>query len=116
MIVLSWNCRGLGNFPAILALRELVRVHKPNVIFLFETLSHSSKIEELHVLLNYDCAFSVDCLGHSGGICVLWKPSSHCSMCSYSRNHIDMVISEDDQDWRLTGYYGHPERDKRRLS
>lgn len=37
MIVLSWNCRGLGYPQSVPALRELVKAHKPDVVFLFET-------------------------------------------------------------------------------
>lgn len=43
MIVLSWNCRGLGNLSAIPSLKDLTRSHKPDVIFLCETLVHGKK-------------------------------------------------------------------------
>ena len=45
MKILNWNYQGLGNSQAVLALCELVRTHKPDVIFLLETLAHVSKLE-----------------------------------------------------------------------
>ncbi|KAL8520554.1 hypothetical protein ACS0TY_011181 [Phlomoides rotata] len=97
------NCRGLGNSTIILALYELIRVWKPTVIFLFETLSRNNKIEELQVYLNYDNAFVVDCVGHSGGFYVLWKSVINCTLMNYSRNHIDLLITGEKGEWRLTG-------------
>lgn len=48
MIGLSWNCRGLGHPCAVPILCELVRTHRPDV-FLFDTLTHSNKIEEVRI-------------------------------------------------------------------
>lgn len=44
MIVLSWNCRGLGHPQAVPVIRELVRAHRPGVMFLYETLAHANKV------------------------------------------------------------------------
>lgn len=87
----------------------------PDVIFLCETIAHTAKIEEIRVHLHYDCDFFVDCIGCSGGLCVLWK-SSFCDIVSYSQNHIDLLINDTNGFWRFTGYYGFPERNHRRLS
>lgn len=113
MIALGWNCRGLGNPATIPFLCELVRARKPNFIFLCETLSSSFAIESIRVRLGYDCAFTVDCHGHSGGLCFLWKDSATCNILNYSQNHIDVLVSDSDGDWRFTGFYGHPERGRR---
>lgn len=116
MIALSWNCRGLGHPVAVPFLCELVKVQKPDVIFLCETLSFSNKIEDVCVCLHYDCAFTINCIGRSGGLCVLWKSSANCSTVSFSQNHIDVAISDVDGNWRFTGFYGFPKRARRRLS
>ncbi|XP_057796787.1 uncharacterized protein LOC131012797 [Salvia miltiorrhiza] len=54
--------------------------------------------------------------GRSGGLCMLWKTSASCKLIGYPRNHIDMHIIDEKDDWRLTGYYGFPERRRRRDS
>lgn len=48
-------------------------------------------------------------------MCVL-ENNSTCSLLSYSRHHIDLTISSSEGDWRLAGYYGYPQRNKRHLS
>lgn len=47
MKIISWNCRGLGNARAVRALGDLVKSHKPNILFLLETLSDGEKNKEV---------------------------------------------------------------------
>lgn len=49
----------------------MVRENKPDVIFLFETLVHMNKIEELKNKMAFDHCFAVDREGRSGGVAVL---------------------------------------------
>lgn len=71
MKTLSWNTRGLGQLLAFPIISELVKTHMVDVIFLFETLVDSNKIEELRVYLCFVGAFSVNSVGHSRGLAVL---------------------------------------------
>lgn len=73
MILLSWNYRELGNPATVLALCELVKARRPDVIFLFETLCGASRIEEICVRLQFFSYFNIDCVGRSGGISVFGK-------------------------------------------
>lgn len=116
MIALSWNCRGLGQPATVPTLCELVRARSPDVIFLFETLSFGIRLELLRVKLNFQSCFSVDCVGRSDSIAVLWNNNITCSVSSYSRNHIDLCMNDLHGNWRLTGYYGFPERHLRQSS
>ncbi|XP_073024385.1 uncharacterized protein [Primulina eburnea] len=114
MIVLSWNCRGLGHPRAVPILCELIKAHKADVVFLSETLVHAVKIEEIRVKMRFAGAFSVDRFGRSGGLAVLWKQTVACTITGYSRNHIDIEVDSNNiPRWRLTGFYGFPERGKR---
>ncbi|GAU28887.1 hypothetical protein TSUD_293390 [Trifolium subterraneum] len=79
MIILSWNCRGLGGPSAIPNLKKLARGHKPDVLFLSETLSHNRHIESIRVLLGFDSCLAIDVEGRSGGFAVFWKDSSNMS-------------------------------------
>ncbi|GAU39328.1 hypothetical protein TSUD_60790 [Trifolium subterraneum] len=67
MIILSWNCRGLGGPSAIPNLKKLARGHKPDILFLSETLSHNRHIESIRVLLGFDSCLAIDLEGRSGG-------------------------------------------------
>lgn len=93
MSYLSWNCRGLGNPRAVRALNDLLRDRKPTFVFLIETIYFANKIEELRVLFGFDQCFSVDRVGQSGGLAVMWKHPVQCQIIVYSQNHIDVVIS-----------------------
>ncbi|PNX99600.1 ribonuclease H [Trifolium pratense] len=117
MIILSWNCRGLAKPNAVPNHRNLARGHRPDVIFLFETLSNARQLESLRVKLGYESCLSIDVQGHSGGIAVLWKASSCCRVLNYSRNYINLIVEDRDKgNWRLTGFYGYPEHSRRRNS
>ena len=74
MTILSWNCRGLGNILAVQVLRELVRTHKVDFIFLFKILCHFNRVEEVRRKLGFDGSFSVEKEGRSGGVCVFEAP------------------------------------------
>jgi len=54
MNVLSWNCRGLGNPRTVRTLHRLVRVKKPNSVFLMETNQLGRKVESVRIKLGFD--------------------------------------------------------------
>ena len=113
MNLLSWNCRGLGNPRAIRVLSDLVKCRKPDFLFLTETFSNANKIEALRLKFSFSQCFSVDCVGHSGGLAVFWKHQVRCEIAGYSRNHIDVVFTENNApSWRLSCFYGFPERQR----
>ncbi|GAU33843.1 hypothetical protein TSUD_393510 [Trifolium subterraneum] len=76
MIILSWNCRGLSGPSAIPNLKKLARGHRPDILFLSETLSHNRYIESLRVKLGFDSCLAIDVEGRSGGLAVFWKDSN----------------------------------------
>lgn len=117
MSVISWNCRGLGNPSAVPDLKYLVRHFSPDVLFLSETLVHRNKIEAFRYLLGFDSCFSVDCISRSGGLALFWRTSSNCQLINYSNNHITVEITDSVLGlWRLTGYYGYPNGERRRAA
>jgi hypothetical protein len=54
MNVLSWNCRGLGNPQTVRTLHRLVRVKKPNSVFLMETNQLGRKVESVRIKPGFD--------------------------------------------------------------
>lgn len=115
MKIISWNCRGLGSPRTIPSLKYLVRVYKPNILFICETISITNKTEELKYILGYNCCFSVERQGRSGGLALYWKSTVNCSISNYSNNHIDVeIVDVSKGKWRMTGYYGFPSHGCRR--
>ena len=68
-------------------------------------------IEKLKSKLGFEGAFYVDRVGRGGGLTFLWRKTGMFSLLSYSQSHIDMEVSEEDGlRWRVTGFYGFPDR------
>lgn len=117
MNAISWNCRGLGNARAVRALKDLVKSYKPTILFLSETLSETGRIESLCSQLGYDKCWSVSSRGRSGGLAIFWSKTVHCKVVASDNNYIDVhILKNSNPVWRLTGFYGFPERERRRES
>lgn len=116
MIVLSWDCKGVGQPATVHALCELIKDQRPDIVFLCKTLAMSARLESVRLKIKFPNCFSVNCNGRSGGLGLFWNDKVSCTLRSYSLNHIDMDVEQDNLKWRLTGYYGYPERSRRHLS
>lgn len=69
MIILSYNCRGLASLPKKLALKELVRSNKPDIILLQETIGKGGEISScLYKLLSGWSFHAIDANGHLRGV------------------------------------------------
>ncbi|KAI8019916.1 hypothetical protein LOK49_LG04G01322 [Camellia lanceoleosa] len=75
MDLLIWNCRGAGNDRFRRNLRELVQMHKPDMIILMETKVDLNSMGMFFNNLGYTASTHVDPIGRSGGIWLLWIPS-----------------------------------------
>jgi hypothetical protein len=111
MKAIAYNCRGLGNQPAVLGLLELWKAKVPDVLFLSETKLDKEGMKRIQVLLNMPNMEVKSCDGRSGGLALLWKKDINLVVNpGMSRYHIDAVITgEDGFTWRLTGIYGEPQ-------
>ncbi|XP_019155241.1 PREDICTED: uncharacterized protein LOC109152119 [Ipomoea nil] len=115
MSTLSWNCRGLGNPQTVREVVNLVSKKKPEFVFLLDTKVDRSHVERLRVKLGWEGCFCVDSLGLKGDLCLLWAKNNIARLISFSRNHIDLVVTLPNRHhWRLTCYYGYPENTRRR--
>lgn len=101
----------MSNLSAIHNLRNLAQKHRPDIIFLSETLANTRKMEAICVGLKCDSCLAIDVEGRSGGLTVLWRSKIKCNVLNYSRNFINLEIEDDVRGkWLLTCYYGFPER------
>jgi hypothetical protein len=118
MILLSWNCRGLGNPRTVRDLCRMAKEKKPDVVFLIETKCRNAKMEKIRVKLGFECAFVVEAVGKSGGLALLWKEKNFLEIQNYSRWHInaEMVNEEGRGRWKFSGFYGQPAWNKRHES
>ncbi|CAN0907376.1 hypothetical protein LINGRAHAP2_LOCUS24774 [Linum grandiflorum] len=95
MIIMAWNCQGLGQPRAVQALKELVETNMPDVLFLSETFIGSSRIKGLKSYLHFDGCFTVDNVGHIGGLALFWKEEYKVSINHYHRHFIDVDVVDE---------------------
>lgn len=112
MSLLSWNCWGLGNLSAILALKDLIRYYHPDIIFLCETLVLSHCTKDIRSQIGFDYCFSVDANGKSSDLTFFWRYPFKCHLLNYSY-FISLEINlPGSYVWQLIGYYGFPEHER----
>ncbi|XP_059436777.1 uncharacterized protein LOC132169841 [Corylus avellana] len=111
MSIMSWNCRGLGNPRTVRDLCRLVKVKKPEMVFLMETIMGKNKMERIRSRLGFPNMLVVDCVGKSGGLALLWTETIEVEVQNYSSRHINAKVSTKPSMgwWKFTGFYGHPE-------
>lgn len=117
MSTLCWNCRGLGNPRTVREVLDIDAKMKPLFIFLMETKVRRDHAERLKCKLHYDGLFYVDGGGIGGGLALFWRERNSARLLSFSKQHIDIEVHLPGVDpWRLTCFYGYPERSRRQMS
>lgn len=114
MTTLSWNCQGLRLPWKVRFLTDLINQENP-FFFLSETICKKDKMDRIRTKLGFEGMITVDPLGRSGGITLLWREKEQVTLISMSNNHIDVETTVAGMGHgRLTGIYGEPDRARRR--
>ena len=118
MSILAWNCRGLGTSPAVRTLTDEVKKKNPMLVFLVETKASTKRMKGFQNKLGFTQGIVVPSDGRSGGLALLWREGTDIRFKNYSHSHIDVVVHGvgNGGPWRATGFYGHPDTDKRYTS
>lgn len=76
MIVISRNYCGLGNPQTVRDLRRMVKVKKPNMIFIMETKLEKNKMETVRIKRGFSNLFVIESMGRSGGLALFWDDAA----------------------------------------
>ncbi|KAL0298088.1 UNVERIFIED_CONTAM: hypothetical protein Scaly_3073100 [Sesamum calycinum] len=108
MKFLMWNCQRLGSPWTVRTLSELVKLHRPGLVFLSETKCKSRRLDKLKEKLNYH-GVGVDSVGKGGSLSLLWCKDIEVWLQSFLGNHIDATVKSEEcpTGWRFTGFYGN---------
>ena len=81
------------------------------VVFLTETKKKNAGMTKVRMKIGFENGFYVKKEGKGGGLAMLWRREVNLEIKSYSMHHIDAVITGEGArfQWRITGFYGHPE-------
>ncbi|XP_031120574.1 uncharacterized protein LOC116023707 [Ipomoea triloba] len=67
--------------------------------------------------MGFEGLFYVDSVGLSGGLALFWRRNNTARLLSFSKNHVDIEVTMTGLgEWRMTGFYGFPERGRRSAS
>lgn len=92
MLMISWNCQGVGRPLIVSNIRELIKVHRPALVFLMKTKNKSENLERIRKKTSLDNFFYVDPVGISGGLALWWHNSLQLSVNSSDSNLITTTI------------------------
>ena len=107
MKIIVWNCRGLGNGPAVRGLLDVQKTDAPDILFLSETKHDAKWMEWWRWRLDMTNLMVKNSTGTSGGLALFWRKEVDLTVKSLSKYHIDAIIKEKDGfKWRFTGIYG----------
>ena len=73
MIVVSWNCRGLGHPSKINFLKDLIKSKKPDILLIQDTKLSSQEMEGIIGKSRIYEGLAISTMGASGGISTIWE-------------------------------------------
>lgn len=107
---LSWNVRGASNDTAKRHIKELIRKHRPTIIFIMETHTLFDKVKAFWHRVGYIPIHVVEAQGHSGGLWALIQSghSLNIKVWDFSNHSISLEIKVGSQSWMCTAVYASP--------
>ncbi|KAL0451733.1 UNVERIFIED_CONTAM: Retrovirus-related Pol polyprotein from type-1 retrotransposable element R2 [Sesamum latifolium] len=117
MILICWNCEGLGTPCTVHTLGELIHSHHPSLVFLTKTKCKKGRIEGIKRRFDlFGCC--VESTRRSGGLALLWDKSISVQLQSLGPHHIDVTIYPEvaSEAWRFTGFYDFAETSSHQCS
>lgn len=73
MKIAAWNCRGLGNRPAVRGLLDFQKAENVDIIFLSETKMDERRMQRLRWMVGLTNMVVKDCEGKGGGNCCVME-------------------------------------------
>lgn len=106
----QWNIRGASNDTAKRHIKDLIRKHRPTIIFIMETHIPFDKVKNFWQRVGNLHIHVVEAQGHSGGIWVLIQigHNLNINVWEYSNHSISLDIKVGSQNWICIAVYASP--------
>jgi polyhydroxyalkanoate synthesis regulator phasin len=90
----------------------MVKDKGPTLLFLIETKVKQKRLQGMRWKMGFEGVFVVDPVGRSGGLALFWKDSKEIEILNYLLRHIHakVTLAGSNWSWKLTCFYGHPNR------
>ncbi|KAF8106023.1 hypothetical protein N665_0148s0011 [Sinapis alba] len=108
MRALSWNCRGIGNDLTVRRLTEMYQKYRSGLVFLSETKNKRMVLQNIQADLGFDCLFTVEPLGLSGGLALFSMDDFQINVLFSNNRMIDVEAIIDGIKVYMTFVYGDP--------
>lgn len=115
MIILGWNCRGLGLPRTVQELVQLVHTYRPRIVFISETRQGERKLKDLRARLGLKNCITQKGKGKGAGIALYWDEQIKIKVLSEGLRYFDVLVHDTLKDitWRGTFVYGEPKSSER---
>ena len=88
MWYISWNCRGLGSPQKAEAMKDLVRINKPEILLVQETkMEGDLALQDGNLFWKKGPGKAVSSRGASGGLATFWDSSKFDLLSAHSTMH-----------------------------
>lgn len=104
-----------GNLRTFRDMKDIVRLHHPEVVFISETTCDKKRMDCLRMVLNFKNCLAIDSRGLSEGLCFFWYDDMVVDALSYFANHIACNICWCEKKWRFLGIYGCPKSQNKKI-
>ncbi|CAN0880639.1 hypothetical protein LINGRAHAP2_LOCUS13762 [Linum grandiflorum] len=88
MKIWSWNIKGLRKQDAVTILHDLVKLHTQDIVVLIETLANNAQMEDIRIKIGFAGCITLEAIGHSGGLAILWRSATPRTLLSLHRQCI----------------------------
>ncbi|KAK9092925.1 hypothetical protein Syun_027836 [Stephania yunnanensis] len=105
MSIITWNCQGAKCSKFKLAFKEIVMMHKPNIVAILDPCISGLQVEQVICGLGFSNLWFKDAMSFSVGILLLWNEITQISIQNAGKQLIHLEWKKGNRNGLLTMVY-----------